>query len=84
MRFGVEWDTHAVKKLEKLPHDLMGRILRKVDDSSLDPFRFLERLEGDPGYKLRVGSYRLIIDIVPSEHVLLIRDLDHRKRIYKQ
>ncbi len=49
-----------------------------------DPFRFLDGLRGDPGYKLRVGEYRVLIDVYEEEGVIAVRVVGHRKNIYKR
>ena len=49
------------------------RIVRKIDSAKEEPHHFLERLAGDPGYKLRVGDYRIIVDVIEDEKILAIR-----------
>jgi mRNA interferase RelE/StbE len=40
------------------------------------------KLVGDPGYKLRVGDYRVIIDIDNKKLTILVLKAGHRKNIY--
>jgi mRNA-degrading endonuclease RelE of RelBE toxin-antitoxin system len=44
--------------------------------------RYLEKLRGDPGFKLRAGDYRALIDI--EENIIAVRVVGHRKNIYKR
>lgn len=82
MTYSIEWDTKPIKFLQQLQKDHSKRILDKLDIVKEDPFRYLEHYEGE-GYKLRIGDYRMIIDIDFDNKVLIIQILDKRGRIYK-
>ncbi len=47
-----------------------------------EPFRFLKHLEEIQGYKLRVGDYRLIIDVNDNTKTFNVLKIGHRKNIY--
>lgn len=47
-----------------------------------DPFRYLEHLTQIKGYKLRVGNYRIIIDIQEEIKILSVEKIGHRKNVY--
>jgi mRNA interferase RelE/StbE len=80
--YRVLWSPTALKELERLPKDLVRRIVAKVGAAGGDPHRFLERLVDDPGYKLRVGEHRVLIDVLTQEHALAVRHIGHRHTIY--
>ena len=82
MSYSVEWHPKTSKFLKKLPSDISARIVLKVKEVREDPFRFLEHYEGKNYYKLRVGDYRLLIDVDFKNKILLIQVIDHRGRIY--
>lgn len=84
MTYAVKWRPKALDALRKLPRDVATRIVLKVDQAKANPNHFLDRLEGDPGYKLRVGDYRVIIDIIENERILAVRLVGHRRNIYKR
>ena len=42
------------------------------------------RLVGREEYKLRVGDYRVIANILNKEKKVVVRSLGHRKNIYKK
>ena len=83
MTYSVEWHPKTRKFLRKLPKDVSARIVLKVKEMKEEPFRYLEHYEGADVYKLRVGDYRLLIDVDFANKNLKIRVLDHRGRIYK-
>ena len=81
MNYEIVWHPKAAKYVEKLPQHAAKRILDKLDEVSLDPFRYLEHFEGE-GYKLRIGEYRALIDVDLQKRILKVRVFDKRGRIY--
>ena len=81
MTHQIEWGSRAFKYLNRLEKKDRKRILDKLDEVKEDPFRYLEHFEGDY-YKLRIGDFRLLIDVDFSDKVLFIEVLDKRGRIY--
>ena len=84
MSYSVEWNPKTRKFLRKLPKDISERIVLKVKEAQEDPFRFLEHYEGDDHYKLRVGDYRLLIDVDFKNKVLLVQVIGHRSTVYER
>jgi mRNA interferase RelE/StbE len=82
--YTIKWRPKALEELRKLPRDIGTRILHKVEQAQENPEHFLERLVNDSGFKVRVGDYRIIIDLVKEEKVLAVRIVGHRKNIYKK
>ena len=83
MSYTVIWDPKALKSLEKMERDICKRIVAKVDFAKEEPFLFVERLTGEKLYKLRVGDYRVILDIDKRKKEIVVRFAGHRSRIYK-
>jgi mRNA interferase RelE/StbE len=80
----ILFTNYAAKAIKKLPQDIKDRIevgLRRVQTR---PFDFVDKLVTHPYYKLRVGEYRLILDIIDSDLVILVLEVRHRKNIYKK
>ena len=82
MTYSVEWHPKVRKFLRKLPKDISERIILKMGEVKNEPFRYLEHYEGKDYYKLRVGDYRMLIDVDMKNKVLFVQVLDHRGRIY--
>ena len=72
-----------MKFIQKLEKQVAERILNKLDEVALDPFHYLEHYEGK-GYKLRIGDYRMIIDVDREKRILTIQIFDNRSRVYKK
>jgi len=82
MSYSVEWHPKVRKFLHKLPNDISKRIVMKMRDVRDNPFHHLEHYEGKDYYKLRVGNYRMLIDVDFKNKVLFVRVLGHRGNIY--
>ena len=75
------------RSAKKLPEQVRERIVEKlrVIEKSSSPFHYLGRLENSDLYKLRIGDYRLLIDVSNkgSQRLFLIRKCGTRNNIYK-
>lgn len=79
--YELQFSKKAVRELEKY---IKERIWNKLQECKENPFRFLEHLEQIKGCKLRVGDYRLIIDIDINNQVLNIIKLGNRRNVYEK
>ena len=80
--YKIIFEKRALENLNKLDYNIKQRIWNKLQLCKENPFRFLEHLEEIKGFKLRVGDYRLIIDINVEYKTLIVLKLGHRKNIY--
>ncbi|MBT7237829.1 type II toxin-antitoxin system RelE/ParE family toxin [Candidatus Woesearchaeota archaeon] len=76
------FDTRALNFLNKLNKKDKKRIWNKLEDCKKDPFRFLIPLVGIGSYKLRVGNYRVLIDVENKIRILSVVKIGRRKNIY--
>ncbi len=84
MSFDVKLVPKVAKFLKKADKNLRKRIgmkLRLLENG--DPFNYLEHFEGGNLYKLRVGDFRLLVQVDFSRKVLIVRYIGDRKNIYK-
>jgi mRNA interferase RelE/StbE len=81
--YNLIFEKKVLDFIGKLEKEIKERIWNKLQQCKEDPFRFLEHLEEIEGYKLRVGNYRLIIDVDDSTKTLKVLKAGHRKNIYK-
>ncbi len=72
----------AQTQLKKLEIKTKDRIIEKLKQIRINPKNFLKRLVGKPFYSLRVGDYRIIIDINENQLQLLAIEIGHRKNVY--
>lgn len=68
--------------MSKLQKDISRRIVEKLLSTKENPFRYFQRLEGRPEYKLRIGKYRAIADI--DSKTIRVTLIGHRKNVYER
>jgi len=73
----------AEEQIKKLPQELKDRMGCVFERIKIRPHSFVKRLVGSKYYRLRVGDYRIILDIQQDKLVILIVEIGHRKNIYK-
>lgn len=81
MTFKIIWDKKAIDFLDKLEIQISRRIILKVKELANNPFsKDVKRLQGESTFRLRVGDYRIIFDIIRD--TIIILKVGHRKNIY--
>ena len=83
MSYLIKWHPQAFSFLDGLQKDIAKRILKKLDEVKENPFRYIEHYEGKY-YKLRIGDFRLLLDIDFKNKILFVEVLDKRGRVYKR
>lgn len=80
--YSIEFTTSSEKQLHKLPKDIQIRIVHALDKIRTRPFDHVTKLVGYEAYRLRVGDYRLILEIKGNKLIILVIKIGHRKNIY--
>ena len=83
--YSIEFTTDARKVLLRLPRDQQALILSKIEMLACDPFGApnVKRLVGEPGYRVRVGSWRVIYDVESGRLVIRVVKIGSRGGVYK-
>ena len=84
MTWQVIWSEKSLKQLEKIDKKNTQRIYDTVLDCIEDTFRTVLRLTNSPFYRLRVGHYRVILDLQQNKMIIFVVETDHRGKIYKK
>jgi len=71
------------KFLDKLDFKERERIILGLEKLRIRPEAYLKRLVGEKAYKFRVGDYRLIVDLIKNQLIVLVVKIRHRRNIYK-
>jgi len=80
--FQIELTEISKKFLEKLQKKEVEIILKKIYSMRDNPYRFLKRLRGEKLWRLRIGNYRAVIDVVISMNRIVVVRIGHRKNVY--
>ncbi len=81
----VNVDKTVDKKLKKIPNPDKSRIQQAIDDLEINPGQLdIKPLVGREGYRLKVGGWRLLLDINEDERVIFVYMLASRGDVYKK
>ena len=80
--YEIIFSLKAKKQFLKLEKTVQERVIYALERIRIRPESFVTKLVGDPGYKLRVGDYRIIMDIDKNNLIILVIKVGHRKNIY--
>jgi len=83
MPFEIIWSNSAIKELKKIDRLIAKRIYDAVGKLREDPYRNIKKLTNSNYFRLRVGDYRVIMDINENQLRILVIKVGHRKTIYK-
>ncbi len=75
----TETAKNFLKKLQKKDAEI---ILNKIYSIRENPFRYLKRLQGEKLWRLRIGDYRAIVDVIVSINKIVVLRIGHRKNVY--
>jgi len=84
MSYQIFFTDKAKKQLEKFEKVDRERIIKSLERIRIRPEAHITKLVGDPGYKLRVGNYRVILEIEKNKLIILVLIIGHRKNIYEK
>jgi len=82
MTFEITFSDSALKQLKKLDKKVQERIIKALERIRIRPEAFITKLVGYPGYKLRIGEYRVLLNIDRGKLLISVLKVGHRKNIY--
>ena len=81
--YELVYSPGSLKVLGKLEKQVQERILTALERLRIRPESCdIKRLVGMPGFRFRVGDYRIIFDIEEEKLNILVLKIGHRKNIY--
>jgi mRNA interferase RelE/StbE len=85
MVWSVEFSREAVKALMRMSRDQAQRIRRKIDELARDPRNAanVKKLTEHPGYRLRVGDWRVVYLLFEDRLVIHVVRIAPRGEVYK-
>ena len=81
--YKILFSPKARRQYLKLGKPIQKRISVALRRLIFKPERHVTKLVGFDAYRLRVGDYRVILDIKKEKLVVLIIQIGHRRSIYK-
>ena len=81
--YSIQIEKNAEDFLKKLQKKDAEIILNKIYSIREDPFRYVKRLQGEKLWRLRIGNYRTIVDIIISMNKIIVVRIGHRRNVYE-
>ena len=81
--YSVVFSDLAFKQLKKLNKSSQKRIILVIERTMIRPGDYVKKLVGMQCYRLRVGDYRVILDIRIDKKEIFVMKTGHRRGIYK-
>jgi len=84
--YRILFTKSADKALRKMPRDVAQRIRERLDHVAADPYANhpnVTKLQNRPGYRLRVGDWRVIYEIGGGELIILVLRIGPRGGVYR-
>ena len=81
MAWQVIWSEKSVKQLERIDKKNAQKIYDRVLDCAKDPFRAVIRLTNSQFYRVRVGNYRVILDLQQIKMIIFVVETENRGKI---
>jgi mRNA interferase RelE/StbE len=84
LKYEVRLSKRAHRELVSLEEPTRSRIVERLEELRDDPYpRGVAKLQGREGvYRIRVGDYRVLYEILRKEGLLLVEKIDHRSAVY--
>jgi len=81
--YTVVLSKKAQKELDKLSDFIAGPIIKAITLLEFSPRpNGFKKLKNRNGYRIRIGSYRVIYDVFDDKLIIEVITLGHRKDIY--
>jgi mRNA interferase RelE/StbE len=83
--YEILFQPSVEKDLRKLSAENYERVMVRTETLASDPFPTQSvKLKGTEGlYRVRVGDYRIVYEVDPEAHCILIHYIRHRRDVYR-
>ena len=82
-RYRILWSELAAAQRDKIDPSVRRRIIAKLDQAASDPLRYTTRLVGSPYSRLRVGDWRVIMEVDRGAIIIIVIEVSHRRSAYR-
>jgi len=81
----IAYERQAKKSLDALDPQTRRRVLAGIESLAADPRTMpnVKTLQGQPGYRLRVGDWRVIYTLKDDVLTVLVIRIAHRREAYR-
>ena len=83
MTYRVDLTRKAKKQLLDLPPAMRRRVDTVILQMADDPGRGARRLVARPGFRARVGDYRILFNVDNEHNIVIVSQILHRREAYR-
>ena len=80
--YSIELSATAEKQLYKLNKEIQKRIISTLERIRVTPHSHVKKLIECPYFRLRVGDYRIILNILGDKLIIFVIEIGRRKNVY--
>jgi mRNA interferase RelE/StbE len=84
--YRLQWRKSTSKDVRRIPHEAVCRIVAEVEklaDEAL-PHGSEKLIGSDRTYRIRVGDYRVVYEVLRAAKIVEIQRVRHRKDVYRR
>ena len=81
--FDLFFTKEAIKFLKKLENQDRIRIISTLERCRVRPHAHIKKLVSSSYFRLRIGEYRVILDVSTGKLLIIVIEIGHRRNIYK-
>jgi len=81
--YSLLYTEEFLKQFRKLDREVQKRIISTLERIRIRPYPHVKKLVGNPYFRLRVGNYRVILDLKEDKLIIYVLEVGHRRNIYK-
>ena len=80
----IKISQRAVRELNKLPEPIFSKIGAAIENLAKNPFPLgAKRLVSWPGFRIRVGDYRILYEVDTKKKLIIVYRVGQRKDVYR-
>ena len=80
----IEILPKAEKSLKTIPDHIRKKICAQIDQLAENPLpKNSKKLTGQPGYRIRIGDWRVLYIFNKQKKLIIIARIAHRREIYR-
>jgi mRNA interferase RelE/StbE len=84
MRLTIQFLKAAEKEFSRLPKEAQRQIAPRISELANGLSPQCKKMQGyDQRFRLRVGDYRIIFELIDRQLVVLVIRIGHRKDVYR-
>ncbi len=83
--YKIEWKKSTKKDLRKIPVDQVSKMILAVEKLVFDPYPegFTKLSGSELSYRIRIGDYRVVYEVLEKRIVIEIMKVKYRKNVYR-